>query len=60
THNQIRNRFFRSIGPFEQAIYGHIKYHNANPKTFVRTKKAEEFLEKFERAFAELNKLPSD
>lgn len=60
THNRIRNGVFRSVEQLEQAIYDYIKHHNANPKTFVWTKKAEDILEKVKRARAALNKLPSD
>lgn len=57
TCNRIRNGVFRSV---EQAIQDYIDHHNANPKTFVWTKKAEGILEKVKRARASLNKIPSE
>lgn len=44
----------------EQAIQDYIDHHNANPKTFVWTKKAEDILEKVKRARAALNKIQSE
>lgn len=57
--NLIRNRVFRSVEQLEQAIRDYIDHHNANPTTFVWTKKAEDILEKVTRASAALNKIPS-
>jgi hypothetical protein len=48
------------VDKLEQAIRDYIDHHNANPKTFVWTKKAADILEKVERARASLNKLPSE
>lgn len=42
-----------------QAIRDFIDHHNANPKTFVWTKKAADILEKVARARAALDKIPS-
>lgn len=60
TCNRIRNGVFRSVEQLEQAITDYIDHHNANPKTFVWTKKAEDILEKVKRARAALNKIPSE
>jgi transposase len=60
TCNRIRNGVFRSVEQLEQAINDYIDHHNANPKTFVWTKKAEDILEKVKRARAALNKIPSE
>ena len=60
TCNRIRNGVFRSVEQLEQAIKDYIDHHNANPKTFVWTKKAEDILEKVKRARAALNKIPSE
>lgn len=60
THARIRNGSFRSVDKLERAIRDYIDHHNANPKTFVWTKKAADILEKVERARASLNKLPSE
>lgn len=59
TQNRIRNGVFKSVAQLEQAIRDYIDHHNANPKTFVWTKKAEDILEKVARAHAALNKIPS-
>ena len=59
TQNRIRNGVFKSVPQLEQAIRDYIDHHNANPKTFVWTKKAEDILEKVARARAALNKIPS-
>lgn len=59
TQNRIRNGVFRSVAELEQAIVDYIEHHNANPKSFVWTKKAEDILEKVRRARTVLNKIPS-
>ena len=59
TQKRIRNGVFRSVAELEQAIHQYIEHHNANPKSFVWTKKAEDILEKVARARASLNKIPS-
>jgi transposase len=59
TANRIRNGVFKSVQQLEQAIRDYIDHHNANPKTFVWTKKAEDILEKVRRARQTLNKLPT-
>jgi transposase len=59
TVNRIRNGVFQSVEQLEQTIRDYIDHHNANPKSFVWTKKAEDILEKVARARASLNKIPS-
>lgn len=59
TQNRIRNGVFKSVPQLEQAIRSYIEYHNANPKSFTWTKKAEDILKKVARARAALNKIPS-
>jgi transposase len=59
TQNRIRNGAFQSVEQLEQAIRDYIDHHNANPTSFVWTKKAEDILEKVARARASLNKTPS-
>uniref|UniRef100_A0A7C2K2M4 IS630 family transposase n=1 Tax=Schlesneria paludicola TaxID=360056 RepID=A0A7C2K2M4_9PLAN len=59
TQNRIRSGAFRSVRELEQAIRDDIQHHNANPKAFVWTKKAEDILEKVSRARKALDKLPS-
>ncbi|MBC7820766.1 MAG: IS630 family transposase [Planctomycetaceae bacterium] len=59
TQNRIRNGVFRSVAELEQAIVAYIQHHNANPKTFVWTKKAEDILEKVRRARTALDKTPT-
>lgn len=59
THHRIRNGVFKSVEQLEQAIRDYIDHHNANPTSFVWTKKTEDILEKVARARASLNKIPS-
>jgi transposase len=59
TQNRIRNGIFRSVAELKPAIRDYIDHHNANPKSFVWTKKAEDILEKVARARTALNKVPS-
>lgn len=59
TQNRIRNGVFRSVQELEQEIREYIAHHNANPKAFVWTKKADDILEKVARAHKALDKLPS-
>jgi transposase len=59
TVHRIRNGVFKSVPQLEQAIRDYIDHHNANPTTFVWTKKAEDILAKVARARAALNKVPS-
>lgn len=44
TQNRIRNGVFKSVEQLQAAIKQYIDHHNANPKTFVWTKKAEDIL----------------
>jgi transposase/DNA-binding CsgD family transcriptional regulator len=59
TQNRIRNGVFRSVAELEQAINEYIDHHNANPKAFVWTKKAEDILAKVRRARKALDKIPT-
>jgi transposase len=59
TQNRIRNGVFRSVSELEQVIRDYIEHHNANPKSFVWTKKAEDILEKVARARKALDNVPS-
>lgn len=59
TQNRIRNGVFRSVAELEQAIRDYIEHHNANPKSFVWTKKAEDILQKVARARKALDNVPS-
>ena len=59
TQNRIRNGVFRNVPQLIQAIRDYIDHHNANPTTFVWTKKAEDILEKVARARASLHKIPT-
>jgi len=59
THDRIRNGVFRSVNELVRAIMEYVGHHNANPKSFVWTKKAEEILAKVARAKATLDKGPS-
>ncbi len=60
TQDRIRNGVFRSVAEREQAIRDYIAHHNAHPRTFVWTKKAEDILAKVSRARSALNKIPSE
>jgi len=51
---------FRSVAELEHAIRDDIAHHNAHPKTFVWTKKAEDILAKVAHARSALNKIPSE
>jgi transposase len=59
TQNRLRHGVFRSVAELQQAIRDYIDHHNAHPKSFVWTKKAEDILEKVTRARNALNKIPS-
>lgn len=50
TQNQLRNGVFKSVDQLKQALQEYIDHHNATPKSFVWTKKAEDILEKVTRA----------
>jgi len=59
TQNRLRRGVFRSVADLEQAIHDYITHHNAHPKAFVWTKKAEDILEKVARARKALDNVPS-
>lgn len=52
TRKQIRRRAFKSVRDLEAAIYAYVAHHNAHPKPFVWTKKADEIIEKVEHCKA--------
>lgn len=60
TQKRIRNGVFRNVEQLERAITDYIARHNARPKPFVWTKKAEDLLEKITRARKALDKIPSE
>jgi transposase len=59
TDQRIRRGVFRSVDQLEAAIQDYINHHNAYPKSFVWTAKADDLLEKVRRARAALNKIPT-
>ena len=59
TERRIRRGAFRSVEQLEAAIEDYIDRHNASPKSFVWTAKAEDILAKVRRARAALNKIPT-
>jgi transposase len=59
TQDRIRNGTFTSVPQLIQAIMGYIQHHNANPKSFIWTQKAEDILDKVARARKALDKTPS-
>jgi transposase len=59
TDRRIRRGVFRSVAQLEAAIQDYINHHNAGPKSFVWTAKAEDILKKVRRARAALNKIPT-
>ena len=59
TEKRLRRGVFRSVCELEQAITDYANHHNANPHSFVWTKKAEDILAKVRRARAALEKVPS-
>jgi transposase len=60
TQKRIRKGVFPSVEHLKQAIMEYIAHHNANPKSFIWTAKAEDILEKAARARKALNKIPSE
>ena len=56
TDKRIRRGVFKSIDSLHQAISDYIESHNAEPKPFIWTAKAEDILEKVLRARKALNK----
>lgn len=59
TDKRIRRGAFRDIEQLITAIGDYIDQHNANPKPFIWTAKANDILEKVTRAQARLNNRPS-
>jgi transposase len=60
TQNRLRKGAFKSVEQLVEAIQSYIEHHNANPSSFVWTKKAEDILEKIARARKALDKIPSE
>ena len=60
TEKRIRRGVFQSVDQLIEAIGAYIDEHNANPKPFVWTAKAEEILEKVRRARTVLDKTASE
>lgn len=59
TDKRIRRGVFTSVGDLTEAIMSYINEHNANPKSFTWTAKAEDILAKVERARAVLHNVAS-
>lgn len=59
TDKQLRRGVFRSVAELIATIEQFVAHHNADPKGFVWTKKAEDILAKVTRARAALDKTPS-
>lgn len=59
TDKQIRRGSFRSVNELIKVIMNYIDQHNANPKSFTWTAKAEDILAKVKRARDILNKVPT-
>jgi len=60
TEDRIRRDSFTSVPQLIETIMSYIEQHNANPKAFTWTAKAEDILEKVRRARATLNKMASE
>jgi transposase len=60
TDKRIRRGVFTSVHDLENAINDYIATHNANPKPFIWTAKADDILAKVTRARAALNKYTSN
>lgn len=60
TQNRIRKGVFKSVAQLVDAIRHYVDQHNANPTSFVWTKKAEDILEKIARARKALDKISSE
>jgi len=60
TDKRIRRDAFRSVDELVDAIMTYIDQHNANPKSFTWTAKAEDILAKVKRARDVLNKVSTE
>jgi transposase len=60
TTKRVRRGSFHNVPQLEQAIEDYIAGHNAAPKPFIWTAKADDILEKVKRGRAALNKLHSE
>lgn len=59
TTQSIRRGVFRSVAALIAAIEDHVRTHNANPKPFIWTAKANDILEKVTRAHSKLQNILS-
>jgi transposase len=59
TERRIRRGVFKNVAQLEQAIGEYIEHHNAHPRGFVWTAKADAILEKVRRARAALDNVTS-
>jgi transposase len=57
TDKRIRRGVFKSVDELVKAVMDYVQQHNANPKAFVWTAKAEDILTKLSRARARLDKM---
>ena len=57
THNRLKRGIFRSVDELTAAIEEYIAIHNANPKPFIWTAKAQDILEKVKRGRTKLDKV---
>jgi len=57
TDKRIRRGVFKSVAELVKAVMDYVQQHNANPKAFVWTAKAENILAKVIRARARLDKM---
>ena len=55
THNRLKRGVFYSVDELTAAIEEYIAIHNANPKPFIWTAKAQDILEKVKRGRAKLD-----
>ena len=60
THKRIRRGTFTSVAELTAAIMSYINVHNANPKSFTWTAKAQDILVKVERARNVLHNVASE
>lgn len=59
TQSRLKRGVFCSVGELTAAIEEYIEIHNANPKPFIWTAKAQDILEKVKRGRAKLDKVRS-
>lgn len=59
TQHRLRRGVFRSVDQLVQAIREYVEHHNADPKSLLWTRKAEDILAKVARSRAALDEIPS-